>query len=145
MVHHDCEPPHTLAQYTDDSWSPDDEITDDEIAETFQQCPHCGTYIVQCNGTHSCIPAEHQPHSDEEERRRRIEASPFPDDDSVLILDQQTSRAYAYHEPNSKNKPLCWPHTDDAFATLSRAAAHEQLQAPCQRCERIRQNREAEQ
>ncbi|GAA0256500.1 hypothetical protein ACFFQF_18990 [Haladaptatus pallidirubidus] len=145
MAHYDREPPRTTAQDTDHSWSPNDEITEDDIEETFQQCPHCGTYIVRCNGAHSCIPAEYQPHSDESERRRRIEASPFPADDSVLILDQPTSRAYAYHEPNNEDKPLCWPHTDDSFVTLSRAAAHDQLQALCQRCERIRQKREADQ
>ncbi|WP_435158087.1 hypothetical protein [Haladaptatus sp. DFWS20] len=144
MAHYDYEPPRTPAQHTDHEWSLDDEITEDEIAETFQQCSHCGTFIVRCNGSHSCIPAEYEPHADEPERRRRIETNPFPDDDQVLMLDKPTSRAYAYHEPNNKNKPLCWPNTDDSFVTLARAKAHDQLQAPCQRCERIREKQEAD-
>ncbi|SIR88058.1 hypothetical protein SAMN05421858_4296 [Haladaptatus litoreus] len=142
---HNREPPRTPTTDDHSEWSPDDEITAAEIEETFDQCPHCGTYIVQCDGSHSCIPADYQPHADEPERRRRIEASPFPDDETVLILNQPTSRAYAYHEPNNENKPLCWPHTDGTFDTLSRAEAHDQLQSPCQRCERIRQKREANQ
>ncbi|WP_227379916.1 hypothetical protein [Haladaptatus halobius] len=144
MGDHNCNTP--PATTTDNgSWSPDEEITTDDIEATFDRCPHCGTYIVRCNGSHSCIPAEYQPHSDESERRRRIEANPFPDDDPVLILDQPTSRAYAYHEPNNEDKPLCSTRTDNSFVTLARADAHDQLQAPCQRCERIRHNRETDQ
>ncbi|WP_266082715.1 hypothetical protein [Haladaptatus caseinilyticus] len=141
---HDCEPPHTPTRDDHSEWSPDDKITEAEIKETFEQCPHCGTYIVQCNGSHSCIPADYQPHADEPEIRRRIEASPFPDDDPVLIRKHKRHDTYAYHEPDSDDTPLCSLGADQSFLTRTREHAHEQFLAPCQRCERIREKQEGE-
>lgn len=144
MAHHEYEPPHRPA--TDDhEWSSDNEITEDEIAETFDQCPHCGTYIVQYNGSHSCKPAKQFHNLNREELEHRIETTPFPDDDPVLVREHKTYNTYAYHEPDSDDTPLCSVSADQSFLTRTREQAHDQLLAPCQRCERIRQNREADQ
>ena len=140
---HNCEPPRTP---TDDhsEWSPDDEITEDEIAETFDQCPHCGTYVVQYNGAHSCEPADQRPNPNRTELKHRIEANPFPDDDPVLIRKHKRYNTYAYHEPDSDGTPLCSLSADQSFLTRTRTHAHDHFLAPCQRCQRIRENQEAD-
>ncbi|WP_227378522.1 hypothetical protein [Haladaptatus halobius] len=138
MADHDREPPRTPAQNTDHSWSPDDKITEDEIEEAFEQCPHCGRYIVRNTNAHYCDPAEYRPNPNEEECNRRIEANPFPDDDPVLVREHQTRNTYAYHEPDSDDTPLCPASADQSFVTLARKQAHEQRLVPCRRCQRIR-------
>lgn len=143
MADHDCEPPRTPTP--DDEpleWSPDDEIADDEIEAAFDQCPHCGRYIVRCTNAHSCDPADYRPNPNEQERDRRIEANPFPDDDPVLVREHRTRNTYAYHEPASDDIPLCPASADQSFVTPTRRHAHAQRLVPCRRCQRIRATRE---
>lgn len=141
---HDCEPPRTPTNdHTE--WSPDNEITEADIKETFEQCPDCGTYVVQCNGAHSCKPAKQFHSVNREELAHRIETNPFPDDDPVLVREHKRYNTYAYHEPDSDGTPLCSLGADQSFLTRPREHAHEQFLAPCQRCQRIREKQEADQ
>ena len=142
---HNREPPHTPTRDDHSEWSPDNEITKAEIEATFEQCPHCGTYVVQYNGAHTCEPAEQWHSVNREELRHRIETSPFPDDDPVLIREHKRYNTYAYHELDSDDTPLCSLGADQSFCTRTREHAHEQFLAPCQRCERIREKQEADQ
>ncbi|WP_227376257.1 hypothetical protein [Haladaptatus halobius] len=144
MAHHDREPPRTSAQHTDHSCTPDDEITEAEIDETFERCPHCGTYAVQITDSHYCDSTLTSNLTDAE-RRQRIAADPYPADETVAIVDQPASDTVAYHELDEDNEPLCTFTIDSPLAYRTRVDAQDDQHAPCLTCQRTRQKREAEQ
>ncbi|RBI59797.1 hypothetical protein DMJ13_22075 [halophilic archaeon] len=121
-----------------------DPITPDEIEDTFERCPHCGTYAIQITDSHYCE-AHFETTLTDAERHQRIAADPYPADEMVAIVDQQAGDAFAYHELDEDNEPLCTLHTDNPLDDRTREGAQDDQYAPCQRCQRFRQNREADQ
>jgi hypothetical protein len=116
-------------------------MSPEEIDETFEQCPRCGTYLVRLS-LHECTGASHDEYSDpaREERRQRAAADRRDDDDPVLIMTTPKSGgAYAYHEPAADGRPLCSVngHRDpDRWRTIPRATAKARGKSPCGHCAR---------
>ena len=119
-------------------------ITAEEIENTFERCPHCGTYAVQITDSHYCDTQFTSSLSDAE-RDQRIANDPYPGDETVAIVDQFVGDAFAYHELDADNHSLCTLQTDNPLAYRTRTEAQDDQYAPCQLCQRLRQNREAEQ
>jgi hypothetical protein len=121
-----------------------DSITADEIDDTFERCPDCGTYAVQITDSHYCD-SRFTSNLTDAERDQRIAADPYPADETVAIVDQFAGDAFAYHELDADNHSLCTLHTDNPLAYRTREAAQDDQYAPCQLCQRLRQKREADQ
>ncbi|MCO8256753.1 hypothetical protein NKF26_23305 [Haladaptatus sp. AB618] len=120
------------------------EITPDDIEETFERCPHCGTYAIRITDSHYCETNSETTLTDAE-RDQRIAADPYPGDETVAIVDQPAGGAFAYHELDGDNHSLCTLQTDNPLAYCTREAAQDDQYTPCQLCQRLRQKREAEQ
>ncbi|ODR80088.1 hypothetical protein BG842_12060 [Haladaptatus sp. W1] len=119
-------------------------ITVEEIENTFERCPHCGTYAVQITDSHYCD-TQFTSNLTDAERNQRIAGDPYPADETVAIVDQPAGDAFAYHELDADNHSLCTLQTDNPLAYCTREAAQDDQYAPCQLCQRLRQKREAEQ
>ena len=119
-------------------------ITAEEIEDTFERCPHCGTYAVRITDSHYCDTQFTSSLSDAE-HNQRITGDPYPADETVAIVDQLAGDAFAYHELDADNHTLCTLHTDNPLAYCTCAEAQDDQYAPCQLCQRLRQKREAEQ
>ena len=119
-------------------------ITAEEIENTFERCPHCGTYAVQITDSHYCD-SRFTSNLTDRERDQRIAADPYPADETVAIVDQFVGDAFAYHELDADNHSLCTLQTDNPLAYRTRTEAQDDQYAPCQLCQRLRQKREAEQ
>ncbi|WP_231189344.1 hypothetical protein [Haladaptatus sp. DYF46] len=119
-------------------------ITPEEIENTFERCPDCGTYAVQITDSHSCKPDLTSSLTDAE-RNQRIAADQYPADETVAIIDQHTASTVAYHELDVDNHLLCALTTDTLLAYCTREEAQNDQHAPCQRCQRLRQTQEADQ
>lgn len=120
---------------------PDWDITAEEIEETFDQCPDCGKYAVLVNDTHTCNPTRSTGHPNEQERQQRIEADPYPGDETVVTIQQGPSTVYAYHETTGDGQPRCSLTSDHPLDHLTRADAQANGHPPCQQCQRIRHAR----
>ncbi|WP_423743123.1 hypothetical protein V5735_00215 (plasmid) [Haladaptatus sp. SPP-AMP-3] len=119
-------------------------ITAEEIENTFERCPHCGTYAVQITDSHYCDSRFTSDLTDAE-RDQRIAGDPYPGDETVAIVDQPAGGAFAYHELDAGNHSLCTLQTDNPLAYCTRTEAQDDQYAPCQLCQRLREKREAEQ
>jgi hypothetical protein len=119
-------------------------ITAEEIENTFERCPDCGTYAVQITDSHYCD-SRFTSNLTDAERDQRIAADPYPADETVTIVDQLAGDAFAYHELDEDNESLCTLHTDNPLAYCTRTEAQDNQYASCQLCQRLRQKREAEQ
>ena len=119
-------------------------ITPEEIENTFERCPHCGTYTVKITDSHYCDSRFTSSLTDAE-RDQRIAADPYPADETVAIVDQFVGDAFAYHELDADNHSLCTLQTDNPLAYCTREAAQDDQYAPCQLCQRLREKREADQ
>ncbi len=120
---------------------PDWDITAAEIEETFDRCPTCGKYAVFVTDAHSCNSTRSTGLPNDAERRQRIEADPYPGDETVVAIQHGPSTAYAYHETTSDGQPLCPLTTDQPLDHLARADAQANGRPPCQQCQHIRHAR----
>ena len=119
-------------------------ITPEEIENTFERCPHCGTYAVQITNSHYCD-SRFTSNLTDAERDQRITNDPYPGDETVAIVDQPAGGAFAYHELNEDNHTLCTLQTDTPLAYSTRTEAQNDQYAPCQLCQSLRQKRENDQ
>ncbi|WP_266080794.1 hypothetical protein [Haladaptatus caseinilyticus] len=119
-------------------------ITAEEIENTFERCPHCGTYAVQITDSHYCD-SRFTSNLTDAERDQRIAGDPYPADETVAIVDQFVGDAFAYHELDADNDPHCTLQTDNPLAYCTRTEAQDDQYAPCQLCQRLREKREADQ
>ena len=119
-------------------------ITPEEIDDTFERCPDCGTYAVQITNSHYCTTQFTSDLSDAE-RDQRIAGDPYSADETVAIVDQFVGDAFVYHELDEDNRSLCTLHTDNPLTYCTRAEAQDDEHAPCELCQRLREKRKAEQ
>ncbi|SIR96734.1 hypothetical protein SAMN05421858_4825 [Haladaptatus litoreus] len=119
-------------------------ITPEEIDDTFERCPDCGTYAVQITDSHYCN-SRFTSNLTDAERDQRIAADPYPGDETVAIVDQFVGDAFAYHELDADDEPHCTLQTDNPLAYCTRKEAQDDQYAPCQLCQRLREKREADQ
>ena len=114
------------------------------VADAFDRCPHCGTFVVQL-ATHRC-PSEDPTGSLTRERREALaEADERPDGSLVGVFRRSQGDAYAYHELDA-GAPVCGCDRNTkaaAVTVLSRAEAKARGKSPCGRCRRIEERRRA--
>ncbi|MFC4451204.1 hypothetical protein [Halorussus aquaticus] len=111
------------------------------IPETFDVCDDCGTPTIQLS-SHTCPDPDTVQEPTREDLDARIENDPYPEQETVLVIETTGQRSYAYHETTDSGKPLC-PVNHDGLKELPRTEAQAQRYAPCQFCHRIRDaNRE---
>ena len=142
---HECEPPRTP---TRDDQRVVDRTTKSPKPRSQRRSSSARTVARTSCSTTAHIPANEPnsgPMQTERNSAHRIETSPFPDDDPVLVREHKRYNTYAYHEPDSDGTPLCSLGADQSFLTRTREHAHDHFLAPCQRCERIREKQEADQ
>lgn len=116
-----------------DEFGPD---LDEAIPETFDVCPNCGTPTIQLS-SHTCPDPDQKENPTREDLDARIDNDPYPEHETVLVIESTGQRSYAYHETDQDDNPLC-PVSHDGLEQLSRSEAQAQRYAPCQFCHRIR-------
>lgn len=120
---------------------------DEDLADTVQQCPDCGTPVVRL-GAHRCgrQAASTRPH--QQDRLAAAAQETRDDGEAVLLVpDQQNGGAYAYHERAADGTPVCGgqgPIDVEKYRQTTRKKAKRRGRSHCRSCAKLLEKHEKE-